>query len=482
MRSRVRRQCYYDARVNDIHLRDITSSEKNVNILRALRDEPNDCTYISLLSREVDEDPFYNDFVIREGDDLGWLGYFIGTRSTCLDNLRIFALPEERERIDALMEGIARIKTIKRIHIETDLGVQGFESLGLLMANKSLNRLELSNMNIGSECAQSIASALSQMQHHGNVYEFYFRHNGISIEDFAVIFGQLASHRELVTLCLEGSTIGRNGGVVVGNMLSSWDVPHLQSLFLVDSSIDDRGLQALVKGMSKCVYLTAASFSGNRSITAAGLRSLSTLFQSENCALEELYLKRMNIGDDGAAALADGLVGNKSLQFLFIDDPEIANITSIGWSAFSKLLCDTSSTNSTYLSNHTLQWIGFSNYRYHDSGAPRNVKIYLDINFQQSESVGTWKILRHHLVFDMMPLFQWKLKFLPLVAKWFESVGNLLAERGIVLSRPTSFESRKLSAVYQFVRGMPMLVIHGYKSRRTNTRMSRKRRLDGETK
>ena len=409
MRTRVRRQCYYDARANDVDLRDITSSQKNANHLRALRDEqPNDyrSSCIRLLSREVDERFYRNDFVIRQGDDMGWLGYFIG-KSKCLQSLYIIDLPAEGERIDALMGGIARNKTIDRLYIETDLGIQGFKSLGLLMANmKFLHSLEFSNMNIGSECAHSIASALSQIQHHDNMFDFNFLRNDIGFEDFAAIFGQLASQRELVTLCLEGSDIGRDGCLVVGNMLSSWDTPHLQSLFLEDTSIDDGALKALVKGMSNCVFLTTVRLSGNSLITAAGLRSLSTLFQSENCALKNLYLERMNIGDDGATALAERLVGNKSLQFLFID-PEIANITSIGWSAFSKLLCDTSSTNSTYLSNHTLQWIGSSDYR--DSGAPRNVKIYLDINYQQNKNnnVGTWKIsqtpscIRHYAIISM---------------------------------------------------------------------------------
>ncbi len=55
MRSRVRRQCYYDARVNDVNLRDITSSENNANILRALRDEEPDnfCDDIGFSAEEM---------------------------------------------------------------------------------------------------------------------------------------------------------------------------------------------------------------------------------------------------------------------------------------------------------------------------------------------------------------------------------------------------------------------------------------------
>ena len=47
-------------------------------------------------------------FSIREGDDLGWLGYFIG-RNQSLDKLFINFMPEERERVDAFIDGVSGI-------------------------------------------------------------------------------------------------------------------------------------------------------------------------------------------------------------------------------------------------------------------------------------------------------------------------------------------------------------------------------------
>jgi hypothetical protein len=202
----------------------------------------------------------------------------------------------------------------------------------------------------------------------------------------------------------------------------------------------------------------------------------------------------MNIGDDGASALADGLVGNKSLKQLRFD-VDVAGITEVGWSAFSKLLCDTSSANSTYLSNHTLQWIGDGD----DHGAPEDVKKYLACNkvsvvlrSKQDVDVAFWKILRHFNDYDELgieSLFRWKLKCLPLVVAWFERARSAITILAEVLNKETTLpatlvrlETKKLSAVHKFVRGMPLLIIDGYNSRRTNTRMSKKRRLDGETK
>jgi hypothetical protein len=308
---------------------------------------------------------------------------------------------------------------------------------------------------------------------------FHLCDNIISDEGFEEMCGELASLlSQIESFDLWGSNIGGNGCVTLGNMLSSWRAPNLKELRLGDNSIDDIGLRTLVKGMINCCNLEVVKLSGNRSITAAGLRSLSTLFQSRSCSLKRLSLKEMNIGDDGAAALAEGLAGNNSLKQLHFD-VDVAGITEVGWSAFSKLLCDTSTTNSTYLSNHTLECIGEDD----NLSTPKNVEVHLDINCEQSKNnnIGAWKIIRHHRNLDMEPLFQWKLKFLPLLVTWFERVRSSI-EPLVEDSILEDLEKRKLSAVHKFVHGMPLLIIYGYNNRRTNTRMSKKRRLDGEAK
>jgi hypothetical protein len=111
------------------------------------------------------------------------------------------------------------------------------------------------------------------------------------------------------------------------------------------------------------------------------------------------------------------------------------------------------------------------------------VEVHLDINCEQSKNnnIGAWKIIRHHRNLDMEPLFQWKLKFLPLLVTWFERARSSI-EPLVEDSILEDLEKRKLSAVHKFVHGMPLLIIYGYNNRRTNTRMSKKRRLDGEAK
>jgi hypothetical protein len=495
MRRGIRRQCYYDAHVNDVNLEEITSSENNANILRALHDGyPHgdlEKSGIQVFTEDYEgllivDDDHEKDFVIREGDDLGWLGYFIGA-SKCLEALSIRDLPVERERIDAFMEGLARNKSIQEVGFLTDIGEAGVLTLGdFFKSNKNLSMIGFGHNNFGQEehSHDNICFALGQIQRN-SIEMFCFFGNIISDEGFSEICGALVTQQSRLERLGFRETLGFGGQqrcVTVGNMLSSWRTPNLRELQLDNNEIDDTGLQPLVTGMMNCRDLRVLHISGNNLITAAGLRSLSPLFDS----LEELRLEQMYIGDCGAVALADGLKGNKALKFLFVD-PNTADITDIGWVAFSNMLCDTSSFNSTYLSNHTLVSVGDSDFsgtytpdylQKRSSGNP----------LRNKQDVAIWKIMRFHPIHNMSEFFfPWKLKFLPLVVTWFKRARHVLVEMDALagLNLPPCFEyleTIKLSAVYKYVRGMPLLTVDGYNSRRTSTRLARKRRLNGETK
>ena len=125
--------------------------------------------------------------------------------------------------------------------------------------------------------------------------------------------------------------------------------------------------------------------------------------------------------------------------------------TDEGWEVLSKSLSDTSSINSTFLSNHTLRFVGGPN--------ARNVPILrpmLTLNLRdEKREVAIIKILQHHNCFDMTPFFEWEFKVLPLMIGWFE--------RASVIDMPKDYEPdiepRKLLSIYQFFRGMPLLYV-----------------------
>jgi len=222
--------------------------------------------------------------------------------------------------------------------------------------------------------------------------------------------------------------------------------------------ISDEGLKALVDGITNYSALKQLSLSRNHRISAAGLGYLSVYLESESCSLVVLSLYGVRIGDDGAAALADGLKSNTSLKHLrfFIED---ISITAVGWSAFSRLLCDTSSINNTYSSNHTLEVIGDYSM---DCFFHRNITL----NRSHQQYAAMYKILLNHTDFQLQSFFQWDLKFLPLVADWFDKAlvindSSWVQHRRYVFPRE-ELQRKKLSALYQYVRGIPVLEVSDY--------------------
>ena len=75
---------YYAQLAQTVNLEDITSSPENTIILQKLRDNDSAFDYLQITG---DDDFVFgeNDFWIEEGDDLGWLGYFVGNNTTLRD-------------------------------------------------------------------------------------------------------------------------------------------------------------------------------------------------------------------------------------------------------------------------------------------------------------------------------------------------------------------------------------------------------------
>jgi len=127
--------------------------------------------------------------------------------------------------------------------------------------------------------------------------------------------------------------------------------------------------------------------------------------------LETLCIQYNHIGDEGALAFATALVNNNTLKAL---DLEHCDITCEGWTPFSKLLCDASSVNKTYMSNHTIQKIPGSGV------ADALVNEYLVLNERgDKQQVAMSKILQCHSHFNMELFFEWEFKVLAIMIKWF---------------------------------------------------------------
>ena len=193
---------------------------------------------------------------------------------------------------------------------------------------------------------------------------------------------------------------------------------------------------------------------GNR-IGNAGCRSLATLLADTNSNLQILELQTNQIDNEGATAIANSLANNTKLQWLDLrGNPFDSSAVGI----FCRALCNTSSVNDTYSSNHTL--VNFLLSDEQEGQHVDNLATVLDLNKGRNKShVAIKKILKYHPNIDMEPLFEWDsdgeqtLKAFPYVINWFRRVEEAVSGDGY------NIEERKLSAIFQFAKAMPLFFV-----------------------
>ena len=229
-----------DALARDINFEDITSSRMNAEVLRRLRDniwEKNTTLYIE---DEEDDDVeefdiiASNEFIMREGENLSRLGYFIG-RNQSLDDLRM-KLPEERDQIGALVEGVSYNRSLSVFSFQgfgTDIGLQNLCSF--FRENDNLTMISLYHCEIGRECARDLALALSQREVN-SLTSLAFSSNNLGDEGFADIVQALVTQPQLEVLICEGNNIGRISCEALGALLRGRN-SNLTNLCVPDNSI-----------------------------------------------------------------------------------------------------------------------------------------------------------------------------------------------------------------------------------------------------
>ncbi len=465
---------YYEAHADVVRVEEITSCENNRLILRWLRDgddEGPDGVSDSIILLDLSNDDNGN-FFISKCDDLGWLGYFIG-RSNCLRKLFIWNTsslgsrsPEDEEReqriINALCDGIAGNQSIQDVNLD-GLSNDGFAAIVRTLGNLT----QLEGLTIWSSEFQVDTIARGLRSIGPSLEELDLSFSGIDNDDLLTLAAALSYCPRIKKLDLRDKdfSMAASGLTALSRWLQTSGI-QLDCLNLRDCDINDEGMQAVIEGaVNHCKHL---DLSHNRRITASGFRLLATALQSGSCCVEKIELFYMgfgggvSIGDDGAEALARGLVGNKTLRSLHLiskGERDISSITAAGWSAFSKALCDTSSVNNTYPSNHTL--IEFWTRKGYNEGLedllPQNLARYLGLNRSYPQHAARCKILMSHAHLDMAPLLdcEWELKLLPSVINWFERAKPCTAlsigENTILGESDKVLQSRILTALYEFV-------------------------------
>ena len=216
------------------------------------------------------------------------------------------------------------------------------------------------------------------------------------------------------------------------------------------------------------------------SIGNVGCEALVASLEEPNCNIQYLNLEAndINLTHEGTISIANGLANNTKLQTLILgNNPTDRNAElnvdpSIVEDIFIQLICDTSSISSTFSSNHTLAVLSLplvqvqqltENF-FKDTKLTSLRKLNKGVN---KGHVAIKKILQYHPLINMEPLFEFvssedderNLKALPYVIAWFDKAKVVVAEE----VDEYHIDQRKISAIFEFVRAMPLL-FEGIKS------------------
>ena len=441
----------YEAQDDTISVDDIATNSNNRNVLRRIKRNKVDDSNELFIQNHYDR---VGDYRPEGAYDMRWLGYFVG-KNDYLKNL--YMRPFEpntgssvRDAIEPFFRGISSNKSIQTIKFFGGIDLLGGELFTMLTPffqnNYNLTNITIYDCDFGDEGGRLFALAIGSCTNK-SLKKLDLRENTISEEGMVDILTALSVHPNLNYIDLVGNRLSKNGCVALATSLQ-FSAKELQYLFISYTEINDEGIEALVPALATCCHLKELFISNNQSITARGWNSLAAILESPSCNLRELYISGNNINDEVVAAFANVLKKNRTLHTL--DLWSNSSITNIGWEAFSKVICDTSSVNATFLSNHTLYDLG------HEGNGNEIIGPLLELNeSDDKKEVAAIKILQSHDDFDMLPFFEWEFKVLPIVLGWLE--------RASEYEMPEDFEpnveERKLSTIYQFVRGMPLLYV-----------------------
>ncbi|EJK47373.1 hypothetical protein THAOC_33908 [Thalassiosira oceanica] len=428
-------------------IEEITENDYNWDTLRSLQND--ELSDLWLCSEDM-ATGICGEYELGSSRELEWLGHF-AKKSTHLESVGIYGdhafVNCSGQSVDRFLDDLSQMppgSSGGNLSVNTFGDMNSLEELCIDCED------DLANLNDGD-----IAGYIPSLAACTTMRSLKLNHLNLSTISCAALRGIFPRMDTLLKLVLCGNLIDGDCTRLLAQGLS--DCKQLESLGLSGNRISDNGLEVLIQSLPTSVDALNLAWNditlarhvlllrfrvldiGGNTLCPDGTRVIAALLSNPECRLDDVHINSCNIGDEGAAVLADGLRNNQRLTRMSLGDN---NITERGWNAFSSILCDASSINATYNSNHTLRSLG--GYQ-----IPQDVEMMLHLNKGKDKSrVAANKILQSHRHLDMRPLFGWELGLLPYVVAWLEHFAK---------SRP----DLKLSSIFDFVRAMPMKVTDG---------------------
>lgn len=374
----------------------------------------------------------FNFRAIGDGIKNNWcdsLGGMLRQPSSKLEELKLRSSNYEIDDlvVSTLGNSLIENSVLKRLDLQSSKGVTGngwisfFECLSNV---SSLEELDLSgNHTVSDEAAESLATSL-------------------------------ATNTSLKTLDLDAClSISSTGWQAFFNKLQTSSSSAIEKLYMRSNHLSNAAVPSMVTIFTNMGSLKILQLNNCTSITASGWETLSSIVHP-NSRLEEFYLdngERRSVTDTILISIANGLINNRSLKILELQ-AVISNpyITQRGWDAITSALCNESSIDSIFTSNHTIQQIGFAQYERRDgyNNIRYNLPGYLESYLKMNANNNKYEVAREKILWsyfsggrNVNEFLDMELNVLPLAIAWM----------GI------DYIGQAHSLLYEFVQCMPAL-------------------------
>ena len=223
----------------------------------------------------------------------------------------------------------------------------------------------------------------------------------------------------------------------------------LANLELASNTIDDDSVQDLALPMIENPTLTPKQIDlrGN-TIGDNGCELIARLMHDSSCKIEDLDISyNHNITDYGAFAFANALVGNEVLKKLGLGG---TSITTTGFAAIYKSLCNPTTINATYTSNHSLNFLGW--FAPHSNPLLDGLQQSLEWNKNDNKKlVACQKVMIHHFSGDIR-LEQFEGMQPELLIRILAFINSWCAQND-----GSSYETARRSIYFQLIKSDPMI-------------------------
>ncbi len=356
-------------------------------------------------------------------------------------------------------DGIKAMTTYFLNHIEmtpkticlhrNNIGETGYSAIAEIIRNDDtrLEGIELGEIEWASNSIRSIGSALNSRRHPLNWFSFK---GGHSDRPAMEIIQQLSSNPRLVpeSLVMCGpNSFADDAMRALGNVLVRRNSP-LELLRLDYFSLSNRGLCIFMEAFRENCNAVPRFLDFNQiyciddysdeeddASTTETIAAISELLRNQICSLERLCIdcNGFYLDDELTSHITEALKSNNTTTTILAD---VVQLTSNGWDHLANLLCDTTSIDSTYLSNHTLSEFGST------ASPPSNqLRLYCNMNNNANKQmVGRMKVIHHHFACNFN-LDQFVGLQPSLLTDLFHRVDQAFAERRHLISRCDSGEA-----------------------------------------